>query len=192
MAGDIAVFAQVRVMTTVVSVNRAPSHDFSKSPVDEIVLVAGEGIVGDAHRGKTVKHRSRVKQNPDQPNLRQIHLIHLELIEALRRSGFRVDPGTMGENITTSGIDVLALPTGTILSIGNDVKVEVTGLRNPCAQLDNYQSGLTAAVLDRNEKGELIRKAGIMGIVVCGGTVRAGDAIQVQYPQGPHRPLLPV
>jgi MOSC domain-containing protein YiiM len=176
----------------VISVNRAAGHDFSKTPVEEIMLVAGEGVVGDAHRGKTVKHRSRVKQDPMQPNLRQVHLLHVELLKELQHAGFRVEPATIGENITTSGLDVLALPTGTILVIGTDVKLEVTGLRNPCAQLDKYQSGLTAAVLDRNAQGELVRKAGIMSIVLRGGTVRPGDIIVAEYPHGPHRPLQPV
>jgi MOSC domain-containing protein YiiM len=179
-------------VSKVVSVNRAAGHGFSKTPVEEIMLVAGEGVVGDAHRGKTVKHRSRVKQDPTQPNLRQVHLLHVELLEQLQRAGFAVKPATIGENITTSGLDVLALPTGTILVIGSDVKLEVTGLRNPCAQLDKYQAGLTAAVLGRNAQGELVRKAGIMSIVLRGGVVRPGDVIAVEYPHGPHRPLQPV
>ncbi|WP_104205272.1 MOSC domain-containing protein [Billgrantia saliphila] len=179
-------------MAKVVSVSRSSCHHFSKEPVDKIMLIEGEGVDGDAHKGKTVKHRSRVKKDPSQPNLRQIHIIHLELIEELQEAGFRVGPATMGENITTSGIDVLSLPTGTILSMGNEAKLEVTGLRNPCAQLDNYQQGLTAAVLGRDEEGNLVRRAGIMCIVISSGVVRPGDQVKIQYPKEPHRPLLPV
>lgn len=179
-------------MPKVLSVNRSSDHSFSKTPVAEIVLVAGEGIIDDAHKGKTVQHLFRIRKDPSQPNLRQVHLIHMELLEELRQRGFNVGPANMGENITTLGLDVLALPTGTILAIGNDVQLEVTGLRNPCAQLDHYEQGLTAAVLDRDEHGELIRKAGIMSIVLTGGTVRPGDEIVVHYPEQPHLPLLPV
>jgi MOSC domain-containing protein YiiM len=179
-------------MSKVLSVSRSSSHHLSKEVVDAVRLIEGEGVEGDAHRGKTVKHRSRVKKDPTKPNLRQVHLIHNELIEELQASGFRVGPATMGENITTYGVDLLALPTGTILSIGEDVQLEVTGLRNPCAQLDNYQTGLMAAVLDRDTEGNLIRRAGIMSIVRKGGTVRQGDEIRVRYPQEPHCPLLPI
>ena len=179
-------------MAKVVSVNRSSEHLFSKEPVDEIFLIQGKGVSGDAHLGETVKHRSRVKKDPNQPNLRQVHLVHIELIQELEESGFRVRPGTIGENITTSGIDVLALPKGTILSIGGEVELKVTGLRNPCFQLDNYQQGLTAAVLDRDDNGELVRKAGIMSIVLKGGIVRPGDRIHVLYPDEPHESLLPV
>lgn len=180
------------MMAKVVSVNRSTGHHFSKEAVDDIVLIEGEGVEGDAHKGRTVKHRSRVKKDPSQPNLRQVHLIHVELIEELQRAGFRVGPASMGENITTSGIDVLSLPTGTVLSIGSDAKLEVTGLRNPCPQLDNYQEGLMAALLGRDEQGNLVRKAGIMSVVLSGGVVRPGDRISVQYPTQPHCPLLPV
>jgi MOSC domain-containing protein YiiM len=179
-------------MSKVISVSRSSGHHFSKEVVDSISLIEGEGVEGDVHRGKTVKHRSRVERDPTNHNLRQVHLIHNELIEELQAAGFRVGPGIMGENITTSGIDLLALPTGSILSIGNDVELEVTGLRNPCAQLDSYQKGLMAAVLDRDADGRLIRKAGIMTVVRKSGTVRAGDPILVRYPQGPLHPLLPV
>ena len=131
-------------------------------------------------------------RDPSQPNLRQVHLIHAELHDELRTRGFDVAPGAMGENITTRGVDLLALPTGTRLNLGPHVVVEVTGVRNPCAQLDGLLPGLMAAVLDRDEQGELIRKAGVMGIVVTGGEVRTGDAIVVQLPALPHRRLGPV
>ncbi len=153
------------------------------------MLLAGLGVDGDAHLGTTVKHRSRVARDPNQPNLRQVHLIHAELHDELQASGFAVTAGTLGENITTRGLDLLGLPTGARLHIGDTSVVEITGLRNPCAQLDNYQKGLTAAVLDRDAEGKLIRKAGVMGIVLEGGEVRAGDGIRVELPPLPHRAL---
>ena len=170
-------------------VSCSAEHSFSKQNRDSIRLLAGLGVEGDAHCGATVKHRSRVAQDPTQPNLRQVHLIHSELHDELRRSGFDVSAGVMGENITTRGVNLLALPTGTLLFIGETALVEVTGLRNPCAQLDNYQTGLLAAVLDRDADGALIRKAGVMGIVVRGGEVRPGDTIRVEPPPELHRAL---
>ncbi|HYE00029.1 MAG TPA: MOSC domain-containing protein, partial [Alphaproteobacteria bacterium] len=149
----------------ILAVCRSPVHGFSKPSEPCIRLLAGLGVEGDAHAGETVKHRSRVARDPTQPNLRQVHLIHGELLEELRAQGFRVEPGTMGENVTTAGLDLLALPVGTRLRLGAEAAVEVTGLRNPCIQLDRYQQGLTAAVLDRDAAGGLIRKAGIMAVV---------------------------
>lgn len=174
---------------TVVSVSLSPGHHFSKEPQPSIRLLEGLGVEGDAHRGATVKHRSRVKIDPTQPNLRQVHLVAEETIAELQAKGFRVGPGTIGENVLTRGLDLLSLPTATRLTLGAEAVVEVTGLRNPCAQLDAYQRGLTAAVLDRDSQGELIRKAGIMAIVVSGGDVRVGDPITVTLPSLPHRKL---
>lgn len=176
-------------MSVVVAVAVSPSHRFSKPLVPEISLLAGLGVAGDAHCGETVKHRSRVRQDPTQPNLRQVHLIHGELHDELTRQGFRVGPGVMGENITTRGLDLLGFGTGTVLHIGETACIEITGLRNPCLQLDTFQDGLMAACLGRDDAGGLIRKAGVMGIVRVGGRVRAGDAIRVVAPEGPHRPL---
>lgn len=176
-------------MGSVLSVSKGENHEFSKQIMDSIDLIEGEGVEGDAHRGVTVQHQSRVKKDPTQPNLRQAHLIHYELIQELQGKGFYVSPGTMGENITTSGIHLLALPTGTVLKIGLTAIIEVTGLRNPCAQLDKYQKGLTAAVLDRDSSGNLIRKAGIMAVVVKGGRVNVGDRIKVILPPKPHKSL---
>ena len=154
--------------------------------------VAGLGVLGDAHAGERVKHRSRVARDPSQPNLRQVHLIHAELHDELRLRGFALAPGQMGENVTTRGIDLLALPTGTRLRLGAEALVEITGLRNPCAQLDGIQPGLMKAVLDRDADGNLVRKAGVMGIVLAGGEVRTGEAIAVELPDGPRRRLAPV
>jgi MOSC domain-containing protein YiiM len=164
----------------------------SKPDADVIRLIAGIGVEGDAHAGATVKHRSRVIRDPAAPNLRQVHLIHSELHDELRVKGFEVAEGAMGENITTTGIDLLSLPTGTRLHIGAEAVVELTGLRNPCAQLEGVQPGLMEAVLGRDENGELVRKAGIMGIVLSGGEVRAGNGIRAELPTEPHVPLAPV
>jgi MOSC domain-containing protein YiiM len=176
----------------VVAVCRDGTHRFSKFAQLEIRLLEGLGVAGDAHLGRTVQHRSRVARDPTQPNLRQVHLIHAELIDELCAAGFDVAPGTMGENVTTRGLDLLALPRGTRLCLGAAAIVEVTGLRNPCAQLDRYQTGLTAAVLGRDPAGNLIRKAGVMGVVIAGGDIRPGDAIRVALPNGPHASLAPV
>jgi MOSC domain-containing protein YiiM len=179
-------------MSTVTAVSLCPSHHFSKPNVVSIRLLEGLGVEGDAHAGKTVKHRSRVRRDPTQPNLRQVHLVHAELFDELRARGFTVAPGDIGENVTTRGIDLLALPTGTRLRLGDSATVEITGLRNPCVQLDNFQKGLMAATLDKDADGNLIRKAGVMGVVLVGGEVRSGDTITIDLPSGDHRPLQPV
>jgi MOSC domain-containing protein YiiM len=176
----------------VLAVSRSPAHTLSKPNEESLQLLAGLGVEGDAHMGKTVKHRSRVARDPSQPNLRQVHLMHSELLDELHEIGFDIEPGQMGENITTRGIPLLELPTGTQLRIGNEAVVEVTGLRNPCAQLESIQPGLMKAVLARDADGALIRKAGIMGIVLAGGVVRASDEITVTLPQQPHQQLAPV
>lgn len=176
----------------VVAVSRSGSHTMAKPVTDAIRLVAGLGVEGDAHLGATVQHRSRVAQDPTRPNLRQVHLIHTELHDELHARGFAVAAGQMGENVTTRGIDLLALPAGTRLHLGGAAIVQVTGLRNPCAQLDGIRPGLMAAVLDRDDAGGLLRKAGVMAIVLAGGEVRPGDPIRVELPPAPHRPLAPV
>jgi hypothetical protein len=176
----------------VVSVSRDAGHHFGKINCDSITLLAGLGVDGDAHMGATVKHRSRVRRDPSQPNLRQVHLIHAELIDALQQQGFAVSAGAIGENITTRGIDLLGLPRGARLRIGATAIVEVTGLRNPCIQLNTFQPGLMAAVLGRDAQGNLIRKAGVMGIVLAGGVVSVNDPIGVTLPNGSFDPLEPV
>src|SRR5712691_11919802 len=176
----------------VAAVHRSASHSFSKRPQDSIRLLAGLGVEGDAHMGRTVKHRSRVARDPGQPNLRQVHLVHAELHDELRAGGFTVSAGDMGENVTTRGLDLLGLPTGARLRLGGAAVVEVTGLRNPCAQLDKFEEGLLAAVLDRDDEGNLIRKSGVMGVVLAGGEVRPGDPIAMELPEGQPRPLEPV
>ncbi|HLZ26507.1 MAG TPA: MOSC domain-containing protein [Chloroflexota bacterium] len=179
-------------MPEVVAVSCSGTHTLAKPNLDCIRLLGGLGVDGDAHAGATVKHRSRVARDPSQPNLRQVHLLHAELHMELRALGFELSPGQMGENITTRGVDLLGLPTGTRLFLGQHAAVEVTGLRNPCAQLDTIQTGLMAATLDHAADGRLIRKAGVMAVVLAGGEVRPGDPIRVQLPAEPHRPLEPV
>ena len=176
----------------VVAVAGAAGHGFSKAVVPQITLIAGLGVAGDAHAGETVRHRSRVARDPSQPNLRQVHLIPGELLDTLVAAGFGVFPGAIGENVLTRGIDLLGLPQGTRLRLGADAMIEVTGLRNPCAQLDGFQPGLMAAVLARAPTGALIRKAGVMAVVVAGGVVAAGDRIRVILPDLPHHGLEPV
>jgi len=180
-------------MTGVVTaVSRSATHSLIKSNADCIQLLVSLGVEGDAHSGSTVKHRSRLALFADAPNLRQVHLIHAELHDELEKKGFLVSAGQMGENITTRGIGLLELPTGARLHLGPSAVVEVTGLRNPCAQLDRIQPGLMKATLERDEDGNLIRKAGIMGVVIAGGAIRPGDAIRVELPAEPHQPLAPV
>lgn len=175
----------------VVAVSAKAKHGTKKPNRTFITLLQGEGVEGDAHCGATVKHRSRWRRDPTQPNIRQVHLMHQELHDELAGKGFQITPGYMGENITTCGLDLLALPRRAILRVGGGAVVEVTGLRNPCYQLDQLQQGLLEACLERRE-GELIRKAGVMGVVLAGGEVRAGDAISIELPAGAHEALKPV
>jgi MOSC domain-containing protein YiiM len=177
------------VSAVVAAVARGPRHAFTKPTQLVIRLLAGLGVEGDAHAGSTVKHRSRVARDPTVRNLRQVHLLHAELHDELAAKGFHVGPGELGENVTTRGLDLLALPRGTKLRLGPAALVEVTGLRNPCRQLDRFRPGLMAAVLDRDPDGRLVRKAGIMAIVLAGGEVGPGDAVTVELPAGPHRAL---
>jgi MOSC domain-containing protein YiiM len=179
-------------MGVVVAVSRSPRHSVGKGNEPAIRLLERLGVEGDAHAGATVRHRSRVRRDPTQPNLRQVHLIHAELHDELRGRGFDIGPGEMGENVTTRGVELLALPAGTWVRLGEAAVVEITGLRNPCVQLDGIRPGLMAATLGRDGDGTLIRKAGVMAVVVAGGTVRAGDAVEVELREGPQLPLEPV
>lgn len=172
----------------VVALSKSESHTFNKYNCDGLTLLTGLGVEGDAHMGKTVKHRSNVKKDPSAPNLRQVHLMHAELFEELSEKGFTVHPGEMGENITTQGIDLLNLPKNTVLKIGA-TEIVITGLRNPCSQLESIHAGLMKAVLDTNDQGEIIRKAGIMGVVRAGGDITTGDTIFVELPEQPHLAL---
>lgn len=174
---------------TVTAVSSNSEYSFTKPNRSSITLLTALGVEGDVHAGVTVKHRSRVAQDPTQPNLRQVHLIHEELFAEVGQERFRVAPGELGENITTAGIDLLGLPVGAVLHIGDDAVVEVTGLRNPCRQIDDFQNGLLKQVVGRDEAGNIVRKAGIMGVVKEGGVVRPGDAIKVELPAEPYQPL---
>ena len=177
---------------TIAAVSVSPAHTMAKPNAPAIRLLAGLGVEGDAHAGTTVKHRSRVARDPNQPNLRQVHLIHAELHDELREQGFDVAPGEMGENITTCGVDLLGMPTGARLRLGDAAVIEITGLRNPCGQLDGVRPGLMRATLDRDADGTLVRKAGVMATVITGGDVRPGDVIGVDLPTGERVPLAPV
>jgi hypothetical protein len=183
---------QVADYAQVVAVSRSGTHSLSKPSEAAIRLIAGIGVEGDAHAGPTVKHRSRVRRDPTQPNLRQVHLIHAELHDELRAAGYDLVPGQMGENITTRGIDLLGLPRGARLRLGPEAVIEVTGLRNPCSQLDGLQDGLMAATIGRDTAGNLVLKAGIMAIVLTGGLVRVADQIGVELSEGAREALLPV
>ncbi|WP_370416417.1 MOSC domain-containing protein [Streptomyces fradiae] len=174
---------------TVTTVSSNGVYSFTKPNREGITLLAGLGVEGDVHSGVTVKHRSRVAKDPTAPNLRQVHLIHAELFDEVAEAGFEVAPGDLGENVTTRGIDLLGLPTGTRLHLGPEAVVEVTGLRNPCAQIDDFRHGLLKQVVGRDEEGRLVRKAGIMSVVLTGGEVRPGDTIRVELPPEPHVPL---
>jgi hypothetical protein len=179
-------------MPTVLAVSFRRGHHFSKTPSLSIRLLEGLGVEGDGHAGVTVKHRSRARFNPTLPNLRQVHLLQSELFDDVAAKGFVVKPGDLGENITTADIDLLALPEGARLFIGNSAIVELTGLRNPCIQIDRFQQGLMQATLDKHPDGSLIRKAGVMSIVIKGGDVRPGDPIRIDLPDGDLKPLKPV
>lgn len=179
-------------MASVIALHRSDAHTFSKEAVESIELLAGVGVAGDAHAGPLVQHRSRVVVDPSQPNLRQVHLIACELFEDLAANGHHVSPGELGENITTSGVDLHALAAGSVIRLGESALVGVTGLRNPCAQIDAFQPGLLEQVSYRDAAGALVRRAGIMGMVLLGGIVRVGDGIEIATPPGPFRPLLRV
>lgn len=179
-------------LPTVLAVSFRRGHHFSKTPALGIRLLAGLGVEGDGHAGATVQHRSRKRWNPQLPNLRQVHLIHSELFDELRGKGFALAPGDLGENVTTEGIDLLSLSAGTRLTLGATATIEITGLRNPCIQMDRFRPGLMEATLDKDEDGKLIRKAGVMAVVLADGDVRPGDAITVTLPAGAPRALAPV
>ncbi|MFJ8112161.1 MOSC domain-containing protein [Streptomyces sp. NPDC096132] len=165
------------------------TYSFTKPNRDSITLIAGLGVEGDVHAGVTVKHRFRMERDPSQPNLRQVHLMHEELFEEVRAAGFEVGAGELGENVTTRGLDLLGLPVGARLRLGAEAVVEVTGLRNPCAQIDGFRKGLLKEVVGRGADGRPAFKSGIMSVVLHGGVVRPGDPVTVELPDGPHRPL---
>jgi MOSC domain-containing protein YiiM len=176
----------------VVSVAARDGHGLGKTPCATIMLVAGEGVEGDAHSGVTVKHRSRVAKDPSQPNLRQVHLIHSELLDELSSKGFSVNAGELGENVLTQGVDLLALPTGTFLLFPSGAQLEVTGLRNPCHQINGHTPRLMDALLDKANDGSLVRKGGVMAVVLAGGLIGVKDEVKIAFPADPWEPLKPV
>ncbi|MEU2288248.1 MOSC domain-containing protein [Streptomyces sp. NPDC013178] len=174
---------------SVTAVSSNGTYSFTKPNRDSITLIAGLGVEGDVHAGATVKHRFRMEKDPSQPNLRQVHLIHEELFDEVREAGFEVRAGELGENVTTRGVDLLGLPVGARLRLGDRAVVEVTGLRNPCAQIDRFQKGLMKEVVGRDAAGRPAFRSGIMSVVLTGGVVRPGDPITVELPTGAHQPL---
>ena len=174
---------------TVESVSRDDRHAFSKPSVPDIRLIAGFGVEGDAHAGATTQHRYLVVKDPTRANLTQVHFMPAELFTELRWAGFEVSAGELGENITTRGLDLFGLPLGARLRLGADAVVEITGMRNPCSLINGFRKGLMKTLIGADDAGQVIRKAGIMGIVVTGGTVAPGDPIQVRLPVGEQRPL---
>jgi hypothetical protein len=179
----------MRMSGVVTAVSRSGAHTFSKSNEPVIQLIAGVGVDGDVHAGATVKHRSRTRRDATKPNLRQVHLMHAELHDELAGAGFAVAAGDLGENVTTRGIDLLSLPVATRLQLGERAVVEVTGLRNPCRQIDDFQPGLLKKVLEREDEGGVVYRVGVMSVVVNAGAVRPGDEIHVILPPKPHHPL---
>ena len=176
-------------MSSVLTVHAARGHNFSKRTQLFIDIVEGLGVAGDAHAGTTVKHRSRVAADPTQLNLRQVHLIASELLDEVNGLGFDVAPGALGENVTTTGVDLIDLPRGTVLALGDAVRLEVTGLRNPCVQIERFRPGLLQHMIGKRADGTPLLRTGIMTVVLTGGTVRAGDPIGVELPAEPHRRL---
>lgn len=176
----------------VVSVSSRGGHGLGKTRRMSVRLIEGMGVEGDAHYGAKVQHRSRKRQNPELVNLRQVHLIHAELLAELDSGGFNISPGDLGENILTQGVDLLALPNGTILSFADGARIAVTGLRNPCVQLERHSKGLMNAVLDRDPSGGLVRKCGVMAVVIESGEVCVGDPIKIIPPAGAYVALQPI
>jgi len=172
----------------VVAVHTSGEHEFSKQTCDSITVLPGLGVDGDAHMGARVQHLSRVRADPDQPNLRQVHLVTSEVLAEANEAGFEVAAGDLGENITTSGLDLITLPVGTTLRLG-DAILALTGLRNPCVQIDAFADGLQGQMLGRDADGKLVRKSGVMSVVVHGGEIRAGDSITVSFPPGDPIPM---
>ena len=174
---------------SVMAVSQDGQHRFSKSPCEHITLLEGIGVQGDAHAGVTVQHLYRAAQDPTQPNLRQVHLLPGEFLEEARQEGYEVGPGDLGENVLTQGVDLAGLSRDTLLHIGPEVVVRITGLRDPCVKINRFRQGLLKVALSRDEDGHLVRKAGIMGVVTAGGIIHPGDKIGVELPAPPHHAL---
>jgi MOSC domain-containing protein YiiM len=170
----------------VVAVCAAPKHRFSKTPCLSIALVAGLGVEGDAHFGSLVRHRYLARRNPRAPNIRQVHLIPVELFDELQAVGYDVAPGDLGENIVTAGLDLESLPLDTELRICS-AAVRLTGLRTPCVLIDRFSAGLKTRLV-ADGPGPPFR-AGVMGVVTVGGVVLPGDRIRTVFPAAPRLEL---
>lgn len=173
----------------VIGVHVGSAHTFSKTSQDVIRLIENHGVEGDAHAGSCDQHLFHIRRFGEQPNLRQVHLIQAEFFDEVAEKEHVVRSGELGENITTRSVDLLNLPTGTRLQLGRDAIIELTGLRNPCHQIDQFQEGLLQHCKEATPNG-VVRKAGVMAIVLHGGDVKANDRIMVDLPAGPHRPLV--
>jgi MOSC domain len=173
---------------TVVAVAADRGHRFSKPTRDRIVLLEGHGVEGDAHAGPFVRHRYLARRRPRVPNLRQVHLIPSELFRSLSEAGFEVAAGDLGENITTTGLDLERMPLGTLIEFGLMAMIELTGLRTPCVLIDRFQAGLKRQVLSSDETGPPF-KCGVLGVVRSGGPVAAGDAARARLPSSRFRTL---
>lgn len=173
----------------VIGVHIGTAHEFSKIPQETVRLIENYGVEGDAHAGRTDQHLFHIRRFGEQPNLRQVHLIQAEFFDAMSVEGHSIQPGDLGENIATQGVDLLSLPTGTRLRLGADAIIELTGLRNPCHQIDNFQAGLLQHCKIATPSG-IVRKAGVMAIVINSGDVKSGAKITVDLPTGPHKPLV--
>ena len=175
---------------SVVAVALDAKHRFSKTPRLSIILTAGYGVEGDAHYGQFVRHRYLAHRKPRSPNLRQVHLIPSELFNALRKPGYDLSPGDLGENITTAGLDLEMLPLNTQLRIGTSANIRLTGLRTPCVLIDRFKSGLKTRLLTETPNPRF--RAGVMAVVSEGGEISPGDPIHAILPDHPHLPLPPV
>jgi hypothetical protein len=169
------------------SVSASPRHGFSKLVRESITLIKGHGVDGDAHAGAFVKHRYLARWRPRMANERQVHLINQALFEELFSEGFNVQPGNLGENVTTRGIDLLRLPLGTMLALGPTAAVELRGLRTPCVLVDRFRKGLLKALVRKGEQPRF--RAGVMGVVREGGILFPGNPVKVTISPAPWQAL---
>lgn len=175
----------------VLAVSADRGHRFRKMPQRDILLVEGHGVEGDAHAGPFVRHRYLARRQPRLPNLRQVHLIPSALFGTLRRCGYEIGAGGLGENVTTAGLNLEEMPLGTRILLGQTASVELIGLRTPCVLIDRFRSGLKQHLLAFAKTGPAFR-CGVMGVVRTGGRVAAGDVARVVLPSPPVRALPPI
>jgi hypothetical protein len=168
----------------VVAVCCNPEPGLPKPVVDAVHLIENWGVEGDYHAGSLVRHRYLAKKDPNRPNLRQALLVDAAVFVELARQDIHIGPGTMGENITIEGIDVMQLLEGTHLAIGSTI-VEVMERRNPCYQLNGIDPRLLKAVVKKQPE-QTIFKAGMMTRILQSGWVCAGDLVEVLPPADPN------